>query len=89
MRHNTDVTFTNKSLEDYNYWALNDKKVFKQIAKLIEECRRTPYEGSGKPEALKHELSGKWSRRINREHRLIYEVIDNFIVVISCRYHYK
>ena len=84
-----DVTFTDKSLGDYNYWALNDKKTFKQIAKLIEECRRTPFIGTGKPEVLKHNLSGKWSRRISMEHRLVYEVTDNTIIIISCRYHYK
>ncbi|MCU0468947.1 MAG: Txe/YoeB family addiction module toxin [Arcicella sp.] len=69
-------------------WLIIDKKVYSKIIKLLKEIRRTPFEGEGKPEALKHNLSGFWSRRITQEHRLIYEVTDEIIRVISVRDHY-
>ena len=66
----------------------DDKKTFFKLADLIEEIRRTPFEGKGKPEPLKHGLKGFWSRRINQEHRLIYKVTENSIVIVSCNSHY-
>lgn len=83
------VAFTDTALEEYNYWAENDKKIHKRIKLLIKEINRSPFEGIGKPEPLKHQLSGCWSRRITDEHRLVYEVTDKMILIYSCRSHYK
>jgi toxin YoeB len=83
------ISFHTNAFDEYSDWAFTDKKVFVKIVKLIMEIQRTPYEGSGKPEQLKHEKSGQWSRRINLEHRLIYEVTDDKIVIYSCKGHYK
>lgn len=66
-----------------------DKKLLKRINTLIKETLRTPFEGIGKPEPLKANLSGYWSRRINTEHRLVYEVLENNIIIVACRYHYQ
>ncbi len=74
--------------EDYIYWQQNDKKTLKKINRLIQDALRTPFSGIGKPEALKNQLSGSWSRRITAEHRFVYEVKDNFLVIQQCRYHY-
>lgn len=81
------ISFENSALEDYQDWS-NDKKVWKKINDLIKSVRRTPYEGIGEPEPLKHELSGFWSRTIVREHRFVYEVLDKEIKIISCKHHY-
>lgn len=82
-----NITFTEDSWEDYLYWQKMDKQILKKINQLIKEIKRDPFEGLGKPEPLKYELTGCWSRRITNEHRLVYEV-NNGIVIISCRYHY-
>jgi toxin YoeB len=74
--------------EDYLHWQQNDKSVLKKINALIKESMRTPFEGTGKPEALKENLSGFWSRRINLEHRLIYRVKKDAIYIAQSRYHY-
>jgi toxin YoeB len=74
--------------EDYLHWANTDKKVQKKINELIKECLRTPFNGKGKPEALKGNLSSYWSRRITDEHRLVYKVYDTRILIIQCRFHY-
>jgi toxin YoeB len=74
--------------EDYLYWQKNDKSVLKKVNALIKESIRTPFEGTGKPEALKENLAGFWSRRINLEHRLVYKVEDEAIFILQCRYHY-
>lgn len=74
--------------EDYLYWQQVDKQILRRINELIRECLRTPFEGKGKPEPLKGNLSGLWSRRITDEHRLVYEVKKQEILVIQCRYHY-
>ncbi len=84
-----DIQFTPLAFEQYNEWQTIDKTVHNKILKLIIESTRTPFEGTGKPEALKHDLKGFWSRRINEEHRLVYRVEINFIKIISCRLHYK
>lgn len=83
-----DVLFTEDAWTDYLYWQKTDKKIIKRINLLIKDITRTPYDGIGKPESLKHELSGKWSRRINDEHRLVYQVKDGKLIVYMCRYHY-
>ncbi len=83
-----DVHFSSEGWDDYHHWAERDKKTFKKLGRLIEECRRTPFEGTGKPEPLRHDFAGCWSRRITQEHRLVYQVGDDAITVIRCRYHY-
>jgi toxin YoeB len=83
-----DLKFTEEAWEDYLYWSQNHKENFKKINSLIKECQRTPFEGMGKPEPLKHNMRGYWSRRINQEHRLVYKVIDGTLVIVTCRYHY-
>ena len=83
-----NVTFTSTALDDLRYWLKTDKKLADRILSLLEETRRTPFDGTGKPEPLRFQLAGCWSRRIDREHRLVYQVEENEIVVIACRYHY-
>lgn len=80
--------FVEESWEDYLYWQKVDKKMLKRINTLLKDISRQPYEGIGKPEPLKHNYRGFWSRRINDEHRLIYQVTDHEIRIIKCRYHY-
>ncbi len=82
------IIFTQISWEDYTSWQVEDKKIIKKINELIKDIHRTPFEGKGKPEPLKFDLAGFWSRRIDREHRLVYKVEDNEILIYSCRYHY-
>lgn len=82
------LTFSTKAWEGYLYWQSTDKKVLKRINALIKEIQRTPFEGVGKPEALKHGLAGYWSRRVNDEHRLVYKVEGNTILIAQLRYHY-
>ena len=82
------IIFESSAFEDFNDWATQDKKLYRKIVKLIKDIDRSPFIGIGKPEPLKHELSGYWSRRINDEQRLVYKVTDNSIVIIGCRYHY-
>ncbi len=80
--------FVDESWEDYLYWQKIDKKMLKRINLLLKDISRQPFEGIGKPEPLKHNYRGFWSRRINREHRLIYQVIEGEIRIIKCRFHY-
>ena len=82
------VAWTDEAWKDYIYWQTQDKKTLKRINKLIDDTKRQPFEGIGKPEPLRENLSGFWSRRIDDANRLVYAVDDNFITVISCRYHY-
>ena len=84
-----NLIWSDKSWEDYVYWQSNDKKILKKINTLIKDIKRHPFEGLGKPEPLKHELAGCWSRRITSEHRLVYEVSDDKIYIVSCKYHYE
>jgi toxin YoeB len=81
--------FTDEAWSDYLYWNETEKKQLKKINDLIKEIDRTPYEGLGKPEALKLNLSGYWSRRIDQEHRIIYKIDEGQVIYISFRYHYK
>lgn len=83
------TSFTSTAWEDYVYWQSQDKKTLKRINTLIKECLRTPFEGIGKPEPLLGDLTGFWSRRIDEKNRLVYEVTDVVITIISCRYHYE
>ena len=83
------LTFSNQAWEEYLYWQKNDKAVLKRINNLIKAIKCNPFEGIGKPEPLKHGLSGYWSRRINDEHRLVYKVRDNQILIAQLKYHYK
>ncbi|ELS05102.1 toxin-antitoxin system, toxin component, Txe/YoeB family [Xenococcus sp. PCC 7305] len=83
-----DILFLDDAWQNYLYWQKIDKKILKRINELIKDIKRSPFEGIGKPESLKFDLSGLWSRRINQEHRLIYQVKDNCIIIIQCRYHY-
>ena len=82
------ISFTTDGWEDYLYWQAHDKQVLKKINQLLKDCQRDPLLGIGKPEPLRNELSGAWSRRITEEHRLVYLVTDGEIRVSGCRYHY-
>ncbi|NOZ34965.1 MAG: Txe/YoeB family addiction module toxin [Chlorobi bacterium] len=82
------ITFSKNAWEDYVSWQTVDQKMIKKINVLIKDIMRTPFEGKGKPEPLKFDLAGFWSRRINREHRLVYQFKENELMVYSCRYHY-
>jgi toxin YoeB len=82
------ITFSKIAWEDYVSWQSEDKKMLKKINELIKDIQRNPFIGIGKPEPLKFDLSGYWSRRIDREHRLVYQVINNDLLIYSCRFHY-
>jgi len=82
------ITFSENAWDDYLYWQKVDKKIVKKINKLIKEIQRTPFEGLGRPEKLRYDLAGYWSRRIDQEHRLVYQIVNNQILVYSCRFHY-
>ena len=84
-----NILFTRKAWEEYSDWIINDKKIIIRINHLIKDIQNNPYLGIGKPEPLKFNLTGYWSRRINDEHRLIYQIKDDNILIISCKYHYK
>jgi len=83
------IVWTKEAWKDYLYWQGQDKKTLRRINKLISATLRNPFAGIGKPEALKENLSGFWSRRIDDSNRLVYAVDDNRLTIISCRYHYK
>jgi len=82
------LSWTGEAWKDYLYWQTQDKKTLKRINRLIDETLRSPFEGIGKPEALKENLSGFYSRRIDETHRLVYAVEEKEVVIISCRHHY-
>ena len=83
-----NITFTPEGWEDYTYWIGQDKKTLKKINKLLTDVLRNPFEGLGKPEPLKENYTGLWSRRIDDKNRLVYAVTDTAIDVIGCRFHY-
>lgn len=83
------IVFMSTGWDDYLWWQANDRAVLKRINKLIEDIRRNGHDGIGKPEPLRQNLSGYWSRRITSEHRLVYALEDNAVVVIACRLHYE
>ena len=82
------ITFDRDAFRDFNEWARIDKKVHAKIAEMIESIRRDPFGGLNKPEPLKHQFKGKWARRITKDDRLVYEVNDDEIVIVSCKEHY-
>jgi toxin YoeB len=83
-----NLIFSSNAWEDYLYWQKTDKKILKRINQLINDIKRSPYEGIGKPEPLKHGLAGYWSRRINDEHRIVYKHEEEAIKIAQLRYHY-
>jgi toxin YoeB len=83
------IVFHDSAFVEYRQWADEDMKIFGKLNKLITEIARDPFHGTGKPEPLKGNLSGHWSRRITDEHRLVYKVLPDQIVIVSCKYHYK
>lgn len=82
------ILFLVDAWTDYLYWQNQDKKTLKRINQLIKDIQRNPFDGIGKPEPLKFDMSELWSRRINQEHRLIYQIKDDLIIIVQCRYHY-
>lgn len=83
-----ELSWNMRGWDDYLYWQKTDKQVLKRINELIKDSLRAPFTGIGKPEPLKDDLRGYWSRRITDEHRLVYKVVDNKLLVIQCRHHY-
>ena len=84
-----NIAWTDEAWQGYLYWQSQDRKTLKRINRLLEDAKRQPFTGVGKPEPLRENLSGFWSRRIDETNRLVYAVDDNFITIISCRYHYN
>ncbi len=82
------VAFIPAAFEDFTQWSSSDKKIYIRIVELIKDIQRDPFLGIGKPEPLKHELKGFWSRRINEKHRLVYRVTNEEVVIVSCKFHY-
>ncbi len=82
------IMFSELAWDEYLYWQKTDKKILNRINELIKVITRTPFEGVGKPEPLKHSLSGYWSRRINDEHRLVYKIENDQVIIAQCRLHY-
>ena len=82
------IKFSDHAWEDYLFWQAKDKAILKRINLLLRDIQRSPFEGIGKPERLKHQLAGFWSRRIDDEHRLVYAIQDDCVLVAQCRYHY-
>jgi toxin YoeB len=83
-----NLSFTPNGWNDYQYWVKNDKRMLRRVNQLITAIQRDPFDGVGKPEPLRHQLQGHWSRRISDEHRLVYPVSDDTITIIACRFHY-
>jgi toxin YoeB len=84
-----NVAFTPHAWDDYQYWSSQDEKTFKRLNALIKDCMRSPFDGTGKPDALSGNLAGYWSRRIDQKNRMIYAVADKSIEIIMCRDHYS
>jgi toxin YoeB len=82
------LVFTERGWEEYQFWQHSDARMLRKLNSLLKECSRTPYAGTGKPEALREDFSGWWSRRITEEHRLVYRVAGDDLIVAQCRYHY-
>jgi len=88
-----NIQFTSHAWEEFNYWLENDSDTIKKVKELIKSIRQTPFKGIGKPEPLKYDLKGFWSRRISGEHRLVYKItgkkgLDQMCTIIQCRFHY-
>jgi toxin YoeB len=84
-----NIAFEKQAFEQFTEWAAKDRKIYAKIVNLIDDTLRNPFSGIGKPEPLKYDLKGCWSRRITDEHRLVYKVTDDSIVVLSCKFHYE
>jgi len=82
------IIFSDESWNDYLHWQTTDKQILKRINALIKDIKRNPFDGIGKPEPLKHQLQGCWSRRIDAEHRLVYDITDDALRIVACRFHY-
>ena len=82
------IVFADRGWEDFTYWIEHDRKIAARILRLIDEIKREPFEGVGKPEPLRHSLSGFWSRRITDEHRLVYAIVEGQVLIAQARYHY-
>ncbi|MEI7868057.1 MAG: Txe/YoeB family addiction module toxin [Candidatus Methylumidiphilus sp.] len=82
------ISFERQGWIDYLYWQETDKSKLRRINQIIRDIQRSPFDGIGKPEPLRHNLAGLWSRRIDDEHRLVYSIIGEDIVIVQCRYHY-
>lgn len=82
------ISFHGEAFADFTAWAKRDPALFERITRLIVETSRDPFHGIGKPEPLRHQLKGFWSRRINDEHRLVYQVTEDALIIASCRFHY-
>ena len=83
------ILFTEEAWKDFEWFLDNDKRLVRRIRQLLKDIKRSHEDGIGKPELLKFQLSGYWSRRINKEHRLVYKVQKDTIIVLTCRYHYE
>ena len=83
------LTFHAHGWEDYLHWQRTDPKMLRKVNGLVKECQRSPFEGTGKPEPLKGDLAGWWSRRLDQEHRLVYRATDDTLLIAQCRYHYE
>jgi toxin YoeB len=83
------IAFSPEAFEDMNNWLEEDKKIHTKIVALIKEIQRTPFQGTGKPEPLKHDYAGYWSRRLTDKHRLVYKVENESLYIMSCKFHYK
>ncbi len=83
-----EIVWQKNAWEDYLFWQKNDKQKLKRINELIKDCQRNKFEGIGKPEPLKENLAGFWSRRIDNEHRFVYKIEENRLHIIQCRFHY-
>jgi toxin YoeB len=82
------IVFADRGWEDFTYWLAHDRRIAERVVRLIGEIERTPFQGLGKPEPLRHDLSGFWSRRITEEHRLVYAVDGKRVLIAQARYHY-
>lgn len=82
------IVFSERAWDDYLYWQTQDRKMLHRINQLIRDCQRDPFSGTGKPKPLKHALAGYWSRRITDEHRMVYKVTDDALLIAQLRYHY-
>lgn len=83
------IVFFPGAFEHFSTWPIEDKRIYRRLLTLIKDTQREPFRGIGKPEPLRNELSGYWSRRITEEHRLVYKVTDEELIIISCKYHYE
>lgn len=83
-----NLIFSDRAWDDYRYWQETDRRMLRRVNELLKDIKRSPFDGIGKPEPLRHQLAGFWSRRIDSEHRLVYAMTQNGIEIASCRYHY-